>query len=361
VLRGNAGNDTLIGGAGNDIAIFAGLQASYSITTSAGSIQIVDNQTSVDGNDGTDTLSGIETAEFKNGVQVSLSSPIVLDLDGDGTELVDRSLSSARFDWTGDGIGDATGWIGSGDGFLTLDRNGDGTVTDARELSFVADKYAAKSDLDGLSAFDTNGDDLLSVADQAWGSFHVWKDANGDGAVDAGEYLSLSQAGISSINLAGTATEQSWGWNDNVVVNTGAFARIDGSIAALSDVALNFVAGASGGTGAPDESRSSPEGEVSNMALGSESRGLRDIRGARLHFGSVDGSHRHELLRLDLFDGELWSGGSARIDVGNTAQASDIDQKLAAIIQEMGSFGVRSAGEMAGWSRGTSPILEFFA
>ncbi|WP_197410485.1 calcium-binding protein [Sphingopyxis sp. H081] len=361
VLRGNAGNDTLIGGAGNDIAVFAGLQASYSITTSAGAIQIVDNQASVDGNDGTDTLSGIETAEFKNGVQVSLSSPIVLDLDGNGAKLIDRSLSTARFDWTGDGIRDATGWISSGDGFLTLDRDGDGTVTDARELSFVDDKYGAKSDLDGLSAFDTNGDGLLSVADQAWGSFHVWKDANGDGVVGTGEYLSMSQAGIRSINLAGTATEQSWGWNDNVVVNTGGFTRLNGSTAALSDVALSFVAGNSGDAGASDKAPSSSEGDVSNMALRSEMRALRDIRGARQYFGAIDGSGRHMLHRPEIFDVELWSGGSARIDVDSNDRGTDMDQRLAAMIQDMASFGAQPAGEMSKWSRGNDPILEFFA
>ena len=361
VLRGNAGNDTLIGGAGNDIAIFAGLQASYSITTSAGSIQIVDNQTSVDGNDGTDTLSGVETAEFKNGFQVSLSSPIALDLDGDGIELVNRSLSTARFDWTGDGFRDATGWIAGGDGFLTLDRNGDGTVTDARELSFVDDKYGAKSDLDGLSAFDTNGDDLLSVADQAWASFHVWKDANGDGKVGAGEYLSMSQAGISSINLAGTATEQSWGWNDNVIVNTGAFTRFDGSTAALADVALNFVTSNAGDGGTSNGPASSSEGEESNMALQSELRVLRDLHGARQYFGSIDASGRHMLHRPDIFDVELWSGGPGQIDVGSNDQGTEMDQRLAAMIQGMASFGAKPAEEMSKWSRGNDLILEFFA
>ncbi|MBV9882930.1 MAG: hypothetical protein JO276_07980, partial [Sphingomonadaceae bacterium] len=243
-LIGGAGNDTLVGGAGTDVAVFSGLQASYSIVTNGGSVQIVDNQPGTDGDDGTDTVQGIEKAEFKNGVQVSISSPIVLDLDGNGAQLVDRAESSARFDWNGDGRRDATGWVGQGDGFLTLDRDHDGTVSGASELSFVDDKAGAKSDLDGLSAFDSNHDGRLSGADNAWGSFHVWKDANGNGIVDAGEYLSMSEAGVAAINLAGAATARAWGWSDNIVINDGSFVRTDGSIAALADVALNYVASA---------------------------------------------------------------------------------------------------------------------
>ena len=241
-LRGNAGNDLIQGGLGTDVAIFAGLQASYSITTSGGSVQIVDNQPSTDGNDGTDTVQSIETAEFKNGVQVSISSPIVLDLDGDGTELVNRADSLVSFDWNGDGVRDATGWAGPGDGFLTFDRNRDGTVSGGSELSFIDDKADAKSDLDGLSAFDSNHDGILSSADGAWADFHIWKDNDGDGQVDAGEYLSMEAAGVTSIGLTGEATEQSWGWDDNIVINNGSFTRTDGSTAALADVALNYVA-----------------------------------------------------------------------------------------------------------------------
>ena len=241
-LRGNAGNDLIQGGLGTDVAIFAGLQASYSIVTGGGSVQIVDNQPSTDGNDGTDTVVGIETAEFKNGIQVSISSPIVLDLDGDGAELVARSQSRARFDWNGDGVRNSTGWVGGGDGLLTLDRNHDGTVSGASELSFIDDKAGARSDLDGLSAFDSNLDGVLSEADLAWADFHVWKD-DGDGRAEAGEYLSMAEAGIVSISLAGAATERTWGWDDNIVINDGSFTRSDGTIAALADVALNYVAG----------------------------------------------------------------------------------------------------------------------
>ena len=64
VIEGNAGNDTIAGGGGDDYAVFNGNYADYSITGSyASSYQVVDNETS-DGDDGTDTVSGVEFFEF---------------------------------------------------------------------------------------------------------------------------------------------------------------------------------------------------------------------------------------------------------------------------------------------------------
>ena len=64
VLEGNAGNDTIAGGGGDDYAVFNGNYADYTITGSyASSYQVVDNNTS-DGDDGTDTISGVEFLEF---------------------------------------------------------------------------------------------------------------------------------------------------------------------------------------------------------------------------------------------------------------------------------------------------------
>jgi len=253
VLRGGGGNDRITGGAGNDtidggagtldVAVFAGLQASYSIVTGGGTIQIVDNQPTTDGNDGTDTLTAVERAEFKGGVQVALAAPIILDLDGNGVNLVDRADAHARWDWDGDGRFDRSGWVGQGDGILIYDRDGNGTVTDAGEMSFTNDRPGAKSDLDGLAAFDSNGDGLFSAGDAAWAEFRIWKDQDGDGQVDAGEFLSLAAAGVASISLAGAATHQQWDWDDNIIVNNGQFTRSDGSVSALADVAFTYVPG----------------------------------------------------------------------------------------------------------------------
>lgn len=240
-LTGGAGNDTIIGGAGtSDVAIFAGLQASYTIATNLGVVTITDNQATTDGNDGVDTVSGIERAEFKGAVQVGITSPIVLDLNGDGVTLVDNRKTGVAFDWDGDGVRNQTGWVGSDDGFLMFDRDGNDTVSGTNELSFTSDKQGAKSDLDGLRAFDSNGDGIFSSADEKFNQFKVWRDGNSNGRAENGEVLSLGEAGVASINLGGEAVNKTWNWGENITINNGGYTRIDGSTADFSDVALSF-------------------------------------------------------------------------------------------------------------------------
>jgi hypothetical protein len=199
----------------------------------------VDDDPVTDGNDGIDTLVSIETVKFKD-QNVSLAAPIVLDLDGNGVSLVNLKDSKARVDMDGDGIADRTGWFSRGDGVLVYDRNGDGTVTDATELSFIDEKPGALSDLEGLRTLDSNGDGLISANDSGYGKLLVWTDPNGNGKANPSEIKSLAQLGISAINLAGTPTNRSWANGDNVIINTGEFLRSDGSTGSFADVALYY-------------------------------------------------------------------------------------------------------------------------
>ena len=249
-IVGGYGNDRLIGGAGDDllagedgsadVAVYAGLQSSFSLATVDGTVTITDNAPTVDGDEGTDSLYGIEIVEFQGGIQAGISSPIILDLNGNGVTLVDNKQTKVGFDWDGDGVKNQTGWIGKDDGFLFIDRDGNGTVTNAGELSFTSDKEGAKSDLDGLRAFDSNGDGIFSSADDQFGQFKVWRDKNGNGRVNKKEILSLEEAGIASIDLTGEAVNQSWEWGENITVNTGSFTRTNGTVGSFSDVALSY-------------------------------------------------------------------------------------------------------------------------
>ncbi|MDR1349322.1 MAG: hypothetical protein LBJ59_00820 [Zoogloeaceae bacterium] len=58
-----------------------------------------------------------------------LSSPLVLDLDGDGVETLGLA-AGAHFDHDGNGFAELTGWAGADDGLLVLDRNGNGVIDD---------------------------------------------------------------------------------------------------------------------------------------------------------------------------------------------------------------------------------------
>ncbi len=64
-------------------------------------------------------------------------APVVLDLDGDGIELIGKADSRAYYDVKGDGYKHNIGWAGADDGFLAIDTDGDGVISAANELSFA--------------------------------------------------------------------------------------------------------------------------------------------------------------------------------------------------------------------------------
>jgi trimeric autotransporter adhesin len=91
--------------------------------------------------------------------------PLTLDLDGDGLETVALSATSPiYFDHDGDGVKNGTGWVKPEDGFLVMDRDGNGAIDTGRELfgdstplasgGIVADGFAA------LAQEDTNQDGI---------------------------------------------------------------------------------------------------------------------------------------------------------------------------------------------------------
>ncbi len=64
LIFGSTGNDTIDGGTGNDTAVFSGLVNDYTVSVDAnGALTVTDNV----GNDGTDTLTDVETLQFADG------------------------------------------------------------------------------------------------------------------------------------------------------------------------------------------------------------------------------------------------------------------------------------------------------
>ena len=166
--------------------------------------------------------------------------PIVLDLDGDGLELTSIA-DGVLFDINNDGIEEQVAWVGEGDGLLVLDRNNDGVINNGSEISFVDDLPGANTDLEGLAAFDTNGDWVLNNDDQRFENFQIWQDRNQDGISQANELISLADAGVVEIDLlprpTGASIEDG---TDAVLLNTSQFTRIDQSVSQIGDVAFGF-------------------------------------------------------------------------------------------------------------------------
>ena len=152
--------------------------------------------------------------------------PVVLDMDGDGTEFLDRSAGVA-YDY-GAGLV-ATGWAGADDAILVRDANGDGTVTDASEFVFGD---ADTTDMEALAA---EYGSALDANDADYGKFMVWTDANSNGVTDAGELQSLSDAGITSVGLVSDGVSYSAANGDVYVAGSGTYTRADGTTGATAD------------------------------------------------------------------------------------------------------------------------------
>lgn len=152
-------------------------------------------------------------SDFVDKVRDTLGlSPIGIDLDGDGIEVL--SGAPVLFDMDNDGYLEKTAWIAKDDGFLAIDLSaagtigaGDGVINSAREISFgLWTNDANDSDLQALRIFDSaarggNGDGHLSSADSIWGDLVVWQDKNQNGISDAGEVKGLSEHEITRVNL----------------------------------------------------------------------------------------------------------------------------------------------------------------
>ncbi|WGM62265.1 tandem-95 repeat protein [Agrobacterium tumefaciens] len=341
---GMDGNDTIYGGAGVDTAYFNGLKASYSIVTTGGTVKVTDNQTTVNGNDGVDTLSSVERLVFRNGETVTLAAPIVIDLDGAGIETVDAAQSSIMFDIDGDGIADRTSWIGKPEAFLFRDRNRDGVMRGIAEMSFIDEAAEVRSDLDGLRSLDSNGDGMISSKDARFGELHLWQDRNADGIAQADEVLSLTDAGIRSLDLGATAVESNWAFGSTIVVNQGTYTRTDGTQMRYADVVLTAVNGSKGA-------------EVS-AALASLA--LDTSRAAQAALGQFTASPSDQLQSWTSLLGAEPSGTATE---GHDAQGGgDSARVLALMRQDMSTFGTKSGEGDANWRKADQlRPMDFFA
>ena len=107
-----------------------------------------------------------------------------------------------------------------GEGFLVEDK-GNGQI--ALFGNATQDGFAA------LRRFDSNQDGQISALDQNFASLAIWRDVNGDGTLDAGERLSLAEAGVAAISLQ--TTESSAVVGDTRIGFTSTFTRTDGTTA----------------------------------------------------------------------------------------------------------------------------------
>ena len=167
--------------------------------------------------------------------------PLVLDLNGGGISTVGIDpVNPILFDHNADGVRTGTGWLGAGEGILTLDINGNGTVDSGRELFGDNTVLASGPNIGQLASNgfvalaqhdkDINGvaDGKIDSADAIYSQLRIWQDANQDGVSQATELQTLAALGIQSINVTGTASNISLG-GGNTQTWTGGFTRTNGA------------------------------------------------------------------------------------------------------------------------------------
>jgi hypothetical protein len=131
-------------------------------------------------------------------------------VNGDGFELSSVE-DGVWFDLVGDGRIQKWSWTaaGSDDGFLALDRNGNGTIDDGTELFGSVTPQPKAPSPNGflaLAVYDKpenggNDDGFIDAQDAIYPKLLIWVDKNHDGISQPDELHTLSELGIGRIDL----------------------------------------------------------------------------------------------------------------------------------------------------------------
>ncbi|MBB1520018.1 hypothetical protein [Aquipseudomonas guryensis] len=162
--------------------------------------------------------------------QPQQTDPLVLDLASNG--FTTRGLQDpVRFDLDADGRIDRISAPSGDDALLALDRNGNGRIDDGREL--FGDQNGAANGFTELSKYDDNRDGRIDAQDAIFERLSLLRfDTQG-----RQQQISLSEAGVSAIQLQARDVKQALGQYDTIA-QLGSFDFSDGRLGQAADLLL---------------------------------------------------------------------------------------------------------------------------
>ena len=225
----------------------------------------------------------------------SNAKPLVLDLDHDGVEI--SVAGQVAFDMDADGFKELTNWVGPDDGFLVIDLSangsrsgGDGKIDRTKELVLTEwfGLGEEATDLQALALFDQkrwggNGDGILTSKDGVWRDLRVWRDADQDGIVDAGELRTLAFHKIIVLGLTPTLSGTTFtDPKDDVLLPGG-----------------SQILGKSHFTQSPGPITAYTVGVMADVSLAHDDRGFRTTTSGDVTTFTFEGGGTERLLELD--------------------------------------------------------------
>ena len=168
---------------------------------------------------------------IREGDAVRRKDPLVINFAGTAAQLTDQKFA---FDLDSDGKTDQISFVGSGSGFLALDKDGNGTIDDGSEL-FGTQSGNGFAD---LAAYDSDGNQWIDENDAVYSKLRVWsKDGSG-----ADQLRTLAQHNVGALYLGNVATpfDLKNGANDlqGQVRSSGVYLNEDGTAGTLQQVDL---------------------------------------------------------------------------------------------------------------------------
>ncbi|SDW35987.1 hypothetical protein [Marinobacter mobilis] len=247
------------------LSITAGRYSFYSMTesrsvTAMGTIELGDGATV----DFTLALRQQQSHQYEYSESLKIverpaTDPLVINF---GTASASLSDALFEFDLDSDGDQERLARLGSGSGYLVLDRNGNGQVDDGSEL-FGPQSGSGFAD---LARYDDDGNRWIDADDPVFGDLKVWVQTE-----DGGEELrSLADVGVRALYVDAASDSftltNSQGVPLGQIKATGLYLTTDGEVRTLEELDLNDQQpadvppaqqslGFSSGTGTPGNSR----------------------------------------------------------------------------------------------------------